>query len=157
MAKKMDATDFIDNLYTVSRYFRSAETKPKYYGTDILLYPNEAYTLKAIAENPGISQTEISKKMYRTKGASSIAISKLVQKELVDCRNESADQRVGSLYATEKGMEVYRSHRDYDRRYMDMVCRELDISMEELEMVNETIMRFMELNVRRREEKKEFK
>lgn len=154
MGSKTNAANFIDNLYTLSRYFRSAETKPRYYGTDILLYPNEAYTLRAIAENPGISQTEISSRMYRTKGATSVVVQKLIQKGLAVCRSESLDQRIGSLYVTEKGNEVCQSHRDYDARYMDMLSQELDISMEELDLVNDTIVRFMELNIRRRQEKR---
>ena len=150
------AADFVDNLYKVSRRFRYMETRPQYYGTDTLLYPNEAYTLKAIAERPGISQREISQAMYRTKGATSIAVAKLVQKGLVECRKGSEDHRLDMLYTTEAGMEVYRTHRDYDERYLHMVCRELDVSMEEMARVNDILVRLMELNIRRREQKETF-
>ena len=150
------AVDFVDNLYKVSRFFRSAETSPQYYGTDTMLYPNEAYTLRAIAEQPGINQREISQAMYRTKGATSIVIAKLVQKGLVECRKDREDQRMDRLYATEDGMKFYRSHRDYDMRYISMLCRELDLSMEDLEQVNNTVVLLMELNTRRRERGEKF-
>lgn len=146
---RSDVTNFIDNLYTLSRFFRSAETKPRYYGTDILLYPNEAYTLRAIAECPGTNQTEISQRMHRTKGATSVVVQKLIRKGLAVCKNESIDQRVGCLYATEKGMEVYQLHRDYDNRYLQMISREMNMPLEELELVNKAIVCFMELTVRR--------
>ena len=155
MYEEMNTTNLINNLYTLSRYFRAAESKPMYYGTDILLYPNEAYTLRAIAEEPGISQTDISQKMHRTKGATSVVVQKLIQKGLAVSRNESFDQRVGNLYVSEKGQEVYKQHLDFDRRYVEMLSSELELTSEQLHLVNETIVHFMELGKKRREEKKE--
>ena len=48
-----ELSDMVDNLYIHGRLMRSGENKPRYYGSDILLFPNEVYTLKAIAQEEG--------------------------------------------------------------------------------------------------------
>ena len=39
-----ELSDMVDNLYIHGRLMRSGENKPRYYGSDILLFPNEVYT-----------------------------------------------------------------------------------------------------------------
>lgn len=141
--------DLVDNLYLQGRQIRSMENKPRYYGSDILLYPNEVYTLKAIAQQEGINQTELSELMLRTKGATSTVIQKLKQKGLIEQREDKNDSRFAQLYPTEKGKEIYRNHLEYDKRYIARLSRHLDISMEELAQMNR-ILRIMNQDIIRR-------
>lgn len=141
--------DLVDNLYLQGRQIRSMENKPRYYGTDMLLYPNEVYTLKAIAQQEGINQTELSEIMFRTKGATSTVVQKLKQKGLVEQREDKKDTRFTLLYSTEKGKEVYRNHLEYDRRYIARLSRHLDVTLEELAQMNR-ILRMMNQDVIRR-------
>lgn len=141
--KKAEAANFIDNLYKIGRYFRDAEKRPRYYGTDILMYPNEAYTLKAIVESEGINQKELSEQMVRTKGATSVVVKKLIQKGLVISKSESMDLRIGSLYPTEKGMQVYKAHRKYDEEYIDLVSNHANLTREDMEKLNEMLETLM--------------
>lgn len=134
-----ELSDMVDNLYMHGRLMRSAENKPRYYGSDILLFPNEVYTLKAIAQEEGINQTELSEKMFRTKGATSAVVQKLVQKGLVVQVDGETDSRISRLYPTEKGREVYQNHLEYDMRYLEHLSKRLDISLEELAQVNRVL------------------
>jgi len=144
-----DLADFVDNLYVQGRYMRSMETKPRYYGSDILLYPNEVYTLKAIAQQEGINQTELSEQMFRTKGATSTVVQKLKQKGLVIQQEDKTDSRFIQLYPTEKGREVYRNHLEYDKRYLASLAKHLNVSLEELATTNR-VLRMMNQDVIRR-------
>lgn len=141
--------DLVDNLYIQGRQIRSMENKPRYYGSDILLYPNEVYTLKEIAQQEGINQTELSEVMFRTKGATSTVVQKLKQKGLVEQREDKKDSRFARLYPTEKGREVYQNHLEYDRRYVIRLSRHLDVTLEELAQMNR-ILRMMNQDVIRR-------
>ena len=141
--KEQDAWEFIANMYITSHLLHKAETNPRFYGSDMKLYPNEAYTLRVIGENPGISQREISALMHRTKGSTSVVVQKLVQKGLVEIRNESLDQRVDSLYPSEKGAEIFTTHLDYDRRYIEQFLRTTGISLHDFETANEVVTSFL--------------
>lgn len=141
--------DLVDNLYLQGRQMRSMENKPRYYGSDILLYPNEVYTLKIIAQQEGINQTELSELMFRTKGATSTVVQKLKLKGLIEQREDKNDSRFTQLYPTEKGKRVYRNHLEYDKRYVTRLSRHLDVSMEELAQMNR-ILRMMNQDVIRR-------
>lgn len=144
-----ELVDFVDNLYFQGRHIRSMEKKPRYYGSDILLYPNEVYTLKVIAQQEGINQTELSEQMFRTKGATSAVIQKLKQKGLIIQQEDRSDSRFTQLFPTEKGKEVYRNHLEYDKRYLERLSRHLDISLEELANANR-VLRMMNQDVVRR-------
>ena len=70
----------IDQFYTIEKVVNDLEKAPRSYGTNQKFYSNETHTLKKIAEHEGISQKELSVKMYRTKGATSVMIEKLLKK-----------------------------------------------------------------------------
>lgn len=154
--KLMNLSDMVDNLYKRGRQSRSLENSPRYYGSDILLYPNEVYTLKAIAQNEGINQTELTKVMFRTKGATSVVVRKLVNKKLVEQRSEEEDLRVSRLYPTQKGLEVYRAHLEYDLKYLDQLADRLNISLDDLITANRVLrILIRSFDERREAERKE--
>ncbi len=70
------------------------EEEPKYYGTEELLYTNEVHTLKIIAQNEGITQKQLTDKMFRTKGATSVMIKKLEKKGLIIRQEDKMDARI---------------------------------------------------------------
>lgn len=134
-----ELSDMVDNLYKHARLTRSIENKPRYYGGDTLLYPNEVYTLRAVVQREGINQTELSEEMARTKGATSAVVQKLVQKGLVEQRAGEQDQRFTRLYPTEKGLKVCQTHLDYDMRYAEFLCQRLDLNLEQLAQANHVL------------------
>lgn len=147
-----ELADMIDNLYLHGRRMRLMESKPRYYGGDILLYPNEVYTLKAIAQQEGINQTELSEQMFRTKGATSSVIRKLKKKGLIIQQEDEQDSRISRLYPTEKGREVYQKHLDYDRSYIVDLADSLDIDMEALANLNKVLRMMNQRFLRRYQE-----
>ena len=89
----------IQNFYEIERMICSLEKEPKTYNTDQLLYFNEVHTLGKIAQNEGISQKELSHAMYRTKGATSVIINKLLQKGLIEKSSGKGDMRKQSHFS----------------------------------------------------------
>ena len=141
--------DMVDNLYLLGRQTRAMESSPRHYGGEVLLYPNEAYTLKMIAQNPGINHTELCEQMFRTKGATSAVVRKLKQKGMIEQRDDEKDSRFSRLYVTEEGEQVYRNHLEYDRKYIEGLLKRLDVSTEELEVMN-NVLRMINQDVIRR-------
>ena len=150
-----ELADMVDNLFLTAHRISFLENKPRYYGGDILLYPNEVYTLKAIAQEEGINQTALSEKMVRTKGATSVVVRKLKQKNLIIQKENEHDLRMYELYTTPDGKQVYQRHLQYDMQYVERLASELGVSMEELAQANR-ILRMLNKNfIRRYHEKGE--
>lgn len=151
--KLIELSDMIDNFYIHSRQIRYMENSPRYYGSDVLLYPNEIYTLKVIAQREGINQTELTDEMFRTKGATSVAVRKLIDKGLVEQRTGEPDHRINCLYPTEKGRSVYEAHLEYDMQYLERLSGRLQVSLEELIVANRVLRRMVkDFKLRREEE-----
>ncbi|MDD3337244.1 MAG: MarR family transcriptional regulator [Lachnospiraceae bacterium] len=128
----------IEDLYAVEHILSALQKKPNEYA-GVSLYANETHTLKLIADNEGISQAEVSERMYRTKGATSVMVDKLVKKGLVNREREEGNQRRYLLTLTEKGWTVNGAHREYDDNHAAWVTRNLDISEEDLQTTRKTL------------------
>ena len=98
------------SLYHGAHHYRHPEAP--HLTTAEFLTPTEAHTLKMIALNEGISQTELSEQMYRTAGATSVMVDKLVEKGLVHRQRVDGDQRRYLLTLTDRGRLVHASHID---------------------------------------------
>lgn len=136
----------IENLYMVERVVNAMEKKPRYYNTEQLLYANEVHTLKYIAQIKGITQKELTDKMIRTKGATSIILNKLESKGLVERRQDKQDARLIRLYLTDKGKTVNDCHIHYDESKISVWEKILRFSEKDLKNANsllETLMNFI--------------
>ncbi|GAA6492465.1 hypothetical protein K280104A7_20290 [Candidatus Bariatricus faecipullorum] len=91
-------------------------TAAKDYGTGEKMHTVEVHILSWIAENPGISVTDVALAWNRTKGAVSQIIRKLEEKGMVERKNPPDNKKTVCLYVTEKGAELDRAHREYDSR-----------------------------------------
>lgn len=138
-----EAIRLIDNLYSVEKIVSAMEKEPKYYGTEEILYSNEVHTLKMIAQYEGMTQKELTDKMLRTKGATSVMIKKLEKKGLIIRREDERDARVFRLYLTEKGERVHRCHLKYDEEIVVSWMRELNFSREEIADTNNFLEKFI--------------
>ncbi len=143
MTDMKEAVRLIDNLYSVERIVAAMEKEPKYYGTEELLYSNEVHTLKMVAQYEGMTQKELTDKMFRTKGATSVMIKKLEKKGLIIRKEDEKDARVLRLYLTEKGVRVHRCHLKYDEEIMKAWMGELNFSMEEIADTNHLLEKFI--------------
>ena len=77
----------------------------------VSLSPGEAYTLMILADNEGISQTQLCQLLVRTKGATSAMVDRLVEKALVWRQRVQGDQRRYLLGLTPLGHEVSQALR----------------------------------------------
>ena len=98
-----------------------------------------AHTLKAIAQSEGISQAELSGQMFRTKGATSVVVDKLVEKGLVVRTREDGNQRRYFLTLTERGWAVHQAHLAYDEAHAAWAAQHLGLSEADLAGVNRSL------------------
>ena len=109
----------------------------------VSLHANEAQTLKMIARNEGISQTALSEQMFRTKGATSVMVDKLVEKGLVCRRRVDGDQRRCLLTLTDQGRAAYAARMAQRDAQVHAAARQLDLSDAALDAANETLAQLL--------------
>ena len=136
--------ELVDSFYEIERILNALEKKPRTYGAENLLYSGEAHTLKIIAENEGLTQKALSELMYRTKGATSIMVDKLVKKGLIIKSSGRGDQRKNTLCLTEEGKTVNKNHLKYDEDWITSWFHSMEISPEQLATTNEVIKKCIE-------------
>lgn len=145
MADIKEAIRLVENLYTAERVIQAMEKEPRQYNTEYILYTNEVHTLKAIAQNEGVTQKQLTDEMFRTKGATSVMIQKLEKKGLVTRRPDEEDARLTRLYLTDEGRKVNDSHVKYDEDKIKGWMNELAFTEEELTYTNKVLERFIGL------------
>lgn len=144
MIETKEGLRFIDNIYTLNRIITALDKEPKGYNTEFELYSNEVHTLRFIAEKEGITQTELSRKMFRTKAATSIMLSKLEKKGFIIRKTDEEDARVTRLYLTEVGKRVERGHVAFDSEKVETWMWDIDYDPKELESANKVMEAFAE-------------
>ena len=132
----------IEKLYAVDRIIAAFQKKPHDYG-GISLHASEAHTLKLIGLQEGISQTELSRQMFRTNGATSLVVDKLVSRGLVLRTREAGNQRRYFLTLTELGRKVHEAHLAYDDEQALHAAEAIELSEEELQELSEHLDRFI--------------
>lgn len=137
-----EISTLIDQIYTMDRIIAALQKRPIDYG-GVFLYANEAHTLKTIAQNEGISQTELSDLMFRTKGATSIMVDKLVEKGLVSRQREDLDQRRYLLSVTELGRQVHARHLARDEAHAYRAAAQLELDEESIRTTNGVLTRII--------------
>lgn len=126
----------VEHFYEIERIIHSLNKEPHDYHTDFLLYPGEVHTLKIIAKNEGINQRELSDALYKTPGATSIMIDKLVKKGLVVKTLCDGDQRYKSLFLTDKGRYIHKKHMEYDENRINEWFHGVDLPEEQVKTAN---------------------
>lgn len=123
MDRQKEFHDLMNTIYEVSDKISSYGKNPRTYGTEDMLHMIEAHTIEIIGENNDITASEIAKKMYKTKGAVSQTIDKLIKKGLIVKTSHPKDNRKFILELTENGKIVFEHHRKKDEtafdRYLD--------------------------------------
>ena len=111
--------EWMEELYTFVGIAMEALKRPHDYGTGELVSMVEMHTLDKIAETPGMRVSDIARLWSRTLGAASRNVDRLQGKGLVDKVKLPDNQKNVRVYPTEKGRELSRLHRAYDRRELD--------------------------------------
>ena len=111
--KNYSNVEAVDILHQVANLYISTKI-PQDYGTGEEYTSVEVHTLKHIADNPGITVTELARDYAKTKGAISQILKKLEAKSLVYRQSDPANDNKALLYLTEKGRLLDLAHRRYD-------------------------------------------
>lgn len=104
--------------------FTTGKRTPHEFG-DTALYAAEVHLLEIIGKKPGITATGIVNDIQVTKGAVSQILSKLRRKGLIQKSSQTGNRKIKELYLTEKGMEVFILHEEYERELMGKMRAEL--------------------------------
>lgn len=117
-----DIKDILDNLdekidiiFRHQMLFSLYRAIPRDYGMGYMSEV-DVHTLGYIETNPGILAKRIAEMTYRSKGTVSLSLAKMEEKGLIEQRVNPDKKSERNLYLTEKGKEVCRVHREYDRR-----------------------------------------
>lgn len=124
-------------------------TEARDFGTGEKYYTAEIHIMSYIADNPGITVTELARAWNRTKGAISQIIKKLEYKELVYRTKENGNHKNVCLYVTNKGMTLNNAHREYDNKTYAYFYEKLQAyySGEKLQELFEMLEKWIELLV----------
>ncbi|MDO4328132.1 MAG: MarR family transcriptional regulator [Lachnospiraceae bacterium] len=95
------------------------------YGTGESYSAIEIHLLIRIAQNPGISVTDLAQRNGRTKGAVSQIITKLELKELIRREKRQENAHFVSLYATPKGLEVSKAFQQHQEQLIGPIVDDL--------------------------------
>ena len=137
-----EIAQMIENLYTMDRIITAMQKRPIDYG-GVLLHANEAHTLKVIAQQEGISQTNLSEQMYRTKGATSIMVDKLVEKGLVHRQRVNGDQCRYLLSLTDLGRQIHNTHLARDEAHASWAAQHLGLKEDQLRSANDVLVQII--------------
>lgn len=85
-----------------------------YDGSGELVSMVEIHVLTIIADQPGITVSQLAKSWGTTKGAISQNLKKLEKKELIFRQKESGNAKTVHIYPTEKGERLSTAHKTYD-------------------------------------------
>ena len=112
----------------------SVATSAHDYGTGEQFTSTEVHILSYIAENLGITVTEIAYKWNRTKGAISQVIKKLEHKKLIYRKKMDGNDKTVCLFVTDKGKKLDAAHQKYDTGNYErfLVLMEAYFSMDEI-------------------------
>lgn len=111
--KEYTNVEAVDILHQVANLYISTKV-PQDYGTGQKYTSVEVHTLKHIADNPGITVTELARDYGKTKGAVSQILKKVEEKGLVYRETDPNNDNKFHLHLTEKGMVLDNAHRHYD-------------------------------------------
>lgn len=111
--KKYNNVEAVDILHQVSNMYVTTKL-PQDYGTGEQYTSVEVHTLKYIADNPGITVTELARDYGKTKGAVSQILKKIESKNLIYRETDPNNDNKLLLYLTEKGKILDQAHRRYD-------------------------------------------
>jgi DNA-binding MarR family transcriptional regulator len=119
-------TEIIVHTFEKVMYkYMASEKKPKYYGTEDLLYRAEVHTIDAIGKNNKINVTQLALYLGITKGAVSQMVDKLIKKDMVSKKMVSDTENEVSLELTEKGARAYKGHEEYHKEFYTKISEHL--------------------------------
>lgn len=95
--------------------------KNKNYGTKRTLSSIDTHVLDFINKNNGITLTQLSEHMMRTKSTLSPVVNALIDEKLIEKKQNDQDKRSFGLALTKKGREVLEKHYEYNNKLYKVI------------------------------------
>lgn len=102
-----------EKIFSILKLAQELETKPKKYGTDVLLTATEIHLIEIIGQIDDSSVTNIAKKAGVTKGAVSQKLQKLEDKGLIIKEVAPDNQSKSLIKLNSKGKAAFFSHKHW--------------------------------------------
>ena len=128
--------DMMTELKLTNQLMNEYDSLPHDYGNAVL-YQSEAHLIQCIGQNDGITVTEASKLLKKTKSACS---------QMVKQTRNQKNNREYKLHLTEEGLIIYDHHENFDRMSYEHNSKELyHFTDEELQLYIKIQKRMNEL------------
>lgn len=102
--------------------------------SDVLMYHAEGLIIDLIAEQPGITCTELANCTKKTPSACSQLVRKLKKRGCVEQVRNEKNNRIYNLYITESGREIYENRKIFNQKCQKIMYDMLkDFSDKEIE------------------------
>lgn len=123
----MEINFSFEAILRISQKIQTGLKKPRYYGTEDILYASEIHMIDIIGRNPEINITEIACKLGITKSAVTKIIRKLTLKGLVIRCENPYNKKVVQIKLTDKGSINYQGHFDFHKNFSDCILKQIDL------------------------------
>lgn len=132
--------DIVIDLYNqfskIHNQFALIKRKSVIIDGDLSVYPAEMQVLSLIYSSPLYTSTEISKKLYITKSATSQIIKKLVLKKYLSKYRVEDNERVVHFKLSERGKSLVENFMNSDASSLNILASDMDgFSEQELETI----------------------
>jgi len=106
----MQNLELISRFRQAARLFHEFERMPHDFGNGELVYASEVHCLIQIGECPGLSVTELAKRLRISKPSAAEIVKKLERRDLVFRTTATANASRHALRLSERGQEILELH-----------------------------------------------
>ena len=143
-----DSPFLVNHLITLIKTHDFYMNKHIKSGTEIL--PSQYYMLLFLYYEMGTNQSDIAKACLMDRSGISRAFKDFEEKGLIEREIDETNKRAYKITLTPKGIETSKFLIQKEKEWDDMICKELDISREDLlELLSQISMKSLEFNRKR--------
>lgn len=143
-----DSPFLVNHLITLIKTHDFYMNKHIKSGTEIL--PSQYYMLLFLYYEMGTNQSDIAKACLMDRSGVSRAFKDFEEKGLIEREIDETNKRAYKITLTPKGIEISEFLIQKEKEWDDMICKELDISREDLlELLSQISMKSLEFNRKR--------
>jgi len=114
--------DYLEKTSCLFRFYQATHTYQgvlrDYMGNGVLMGQAEAHLLTEIADNPGITTTQLASRWKKTAAAISQTVTKLENKGMVERQRTEENALYVYLYPTDLGIKMDEAHKQFDMQSM---------------------------------------
>ncbi|WP_088043607.1 MarR family winged helix-turn-helix transcriptional regulator [Bacillus sp. EAC] len=132
MADLQKSIEVYNSFFSVAKQLKRLTYQS---ATDLGITVHQLIILNTLRINPGISQKELTEKLFFNKSRVSLHIDTLVDKDLVKREVSEIDRRETKLYLTTNGEEIYQRYREESSSYKALGISLNQFTEEEIDML----------------------